>query len=125
MSTRRGQSRRSPGWSFAFGAALVAAAIAVACAHYLSFHWIVAALAGLNIATFGLYGLDKRRARRGTVRVPERTLLFFGFVGGSPGALLGQKLFRHKTRKRSFQIMFWVLVVLQGAVIAYVLYKSS
>jgi uncharacterized membrane protein YsdA (DUF1294 family) len=102
-----------------------AAAIAVACAHYLNVHWILAALAGVNIATFALYGLDKRRARGGGIRVPERTLLLFGFVGGSPGALLGQKLFRHKTQKRTFQVAFWVLMVLQVGVIAYVLYERG
>jgi uncharacterized membrane protein YsdA (DUF1294 family) len=100
-----------------------AAAIAAAAAYYLSLHGILAALAGVTVATFALYGLDKRRARRGALRVPEWTLLLFGFVGGSLGALLGQYVFRHKTQKRSFQVMFWMLVVLQIALVAFVLYN--
>ena len=75
---------------FAVGTAVLAAAIAAGCAFYLEAHWIVAALAGVNLATFALYGLDKWRARRDAWRVPEGTLLLFGFLGGSPGAILGQ-----------------------------------
>ncbi len=68
--------------------------------------------------TFGLYGYDKRAARRGTWRVPERVLHGLALLGGSPGALLGQRVFRHKTAKRSFQFAFWAIVVLQVALIA-------
>lgn len=59
---------------------------------------------------FLLYGVDKRRARRNRRRISERTLLIAAFVGGWPGAWLGQVLFRHKTEKFIFRCMFWSIV---------------
>lgn len=55
-------------------------------------------LIGINILTFLLYGVDKRRAKRGAWRISEKFLLGCGVLGGASGALAGMKLFRHKTR---------------------------
>ena len=55
-------------------------------------------LAAVNVVTFTVYGIDKRKARRGTWRVPEKTLFLLPLLGGSVGALLGMKVFRHKTK---------------------------
>jgi uncharacterized membrane protein YsdA (DUF1294 family) len=68
----------------------------------------------LSLITFCLYGLDKSAARRGRWRVQESTLHFLSLFGGWPGAMLGQKVFRHKTRKRYFQVMFWLTVLLNA-----------
>ena len=66
--------------------------------------WVfLGALAVINAAAFVAFGLDKWKARRGTWRTPELTLVLFAVLGGWPGALLGMRTFRHKTRKRSFQ----------------------
>jgi uncharacterized membrane protein YsdA (DUF1294 family) len=73
--------------------------------------WILVALyVGVSLVTFGVYGWDKHRARRGGRRVPERTLHALALAGGWPGAWLAQVTFRHKTRKGSFQIGFWAVV---------------
>lgn len=65
--------------------------------------WIFAALLALvSLVAFLLYGLDKRRARRGAWRIKESVLLSFGFFGGAIGALLGMRTFRHKTRHLRF-----------------------
>lgn len=56
----------------------------------------------INAASLTAFGLDKRQARRGGGRVPERTLLMMALAGGWPGAKLGQRRFRHKTRKQPF-----------------------
>ena len=72
----------------------------------------------LSIVTFVLYWLDKRRAVRGGRRVPESTLQLLAFLGGWPGALLGQRRLRHKTKKTPFLILFWFLVAAHVALVA-------
>lgn len=65
---------------------------------------LLSILGALNLWTLLAYGWDKRRATRGQDRTPESTLLLLAAVGGVVGAWLGVRLFRHKTRKRSFLI---------------------
>ena len=55
-------------------------------------------LAVINLLTFIVYGADKRRARKGKWRVPEKTLFLLPLLGGSVGALLGMRVFHHKTK---------------------------
>ncbi|EJN2864284.1 TPA: DUF1294 domain-containing protein [Salmonella enterica] len=64
-----------------------------------------------NVLTLAIYGVDKTAARKTWRRVPESTLLVFGIVGGWPGAIVGQQLFRHKTQKQPFKIYFIVSVI--------------
>ena len=63
---------------------------------------IAVLLVALNAVSFALFGIDKRRARRGARRIPEATLLLSALVSGTVGAWLGMRVFHHKTRKRSF-----------------------
>lgn len=72
----------------------------------------------VNAVTFALYGFDKKSARRGVARVPEYLLLLGGFAGGTLAAILGQRFFRHKTKKLRFQFQFWGLTALQLALLA-------
>lgn len=82
--------------------------------------WVVVIAYGvLSVVAFLTYGLDKRLARKDKRRVAESTLLMLGLLCGWPGALLAQRVFRHKTIKRSFQISFWVMVVVNVAVFSY------
>ncbi|MCU0754895.1 MAG: cold shock and DUF1294 domain-containing protein [Xanthomonadales bacterium] len=69
-------------------------------------------IAGLSLWCFVVYGLDKRAARHGNPRVSERRLHLLSLVGGWPGALIAQSVFRHKTIKQPFQTVFWTTVVL-------------
>ena len=46
---------------------------------------------------------DKRKAKRGAWRVPEKTFFLVALLGGSPGAILGMRLFHHKTRHWYFK----------------------
>ena len=76
----------------------------------------VAAALGLllvNFLTFVCFGVDKARARSGDRRVRESDLLVLAVVGGTPGALLGRKVFRHKTRKQPFSTQLMVIGALQ------------
>ena len=87
------------------------------------------ALLGLYAVTsciaFALYGLDKSAARRGMWRTPELTLHAVSLIGGWPGALLAQSVFRHKTRKQPFRTVFWVTVVLNCAAASWVLLQVA
>ncbi len=73
----------------------------------------------LNLTTFAMMGIDKRRARHRRARIPERTLFLVAVLGGSLGILLGMKVFRHKTRHNSFRYGMPGLLLGQMAVIMY------
>jgi uncharacterized membrane protein YsdA (DUF1294 family) len=71
------------------------------------------ALWGLwNLATLLLFGYDKLKSRGEGRRVPERTLLWWMFIGGWLGAWLAMSWFRHKTQKSSFRVyaILWTLL---------------
>ncbi|MCP4453375.1 MAG: DUF1294 domain-containing protein [Planctomycetes bacterium] len=80
---------------------------------------------GISLITFVQYGWDKRQARKQKRRIPEKRLHLLALAGGTPGAFLGQLTFRHKTRKKRFQIVFIGVVLLQMAVIATVIYLKN
>ena len=54
-------------------------------------------LIALNIVTFFVYGIDKWKAKRAKWRIREAALLGLAVLGGSIGALLGMKVWHHKT----------------------------
>lgn len=91
-------ARRQPGWYDAAAA------------------WIAA----VNLVTFAYYGFDKYRARRGGRRVPEVVLHGLALAGGSPGAYLAMRTFRHKTIKGRFRLVFWGIVLVQLALAGWV-----
>ena len=66
----------------------------------------------VSVVAFFLYWSDKRRACTGGWRIPENILHGVELAGGWPGALIAQQVFRHKTRKVSYQVLFWVIVLL-------------
>ena len=63
---------------------------------------IIGTIILINTWTFMLFGFDKLRAEAGSWRIAESTLLGFALLGGSAGAFLGRRVFRHKTRKEPF-----------------------
>lgn len=67
----------------------------------------------INIITFLLYGSDKKRARWDRRRIPEKVLLGLAAVGGSVGAWMGMKVYRHKIRKWKFIIGVPLILILQ------------
>lgn len=80
--------------------------------------WLIAWYGMLSIVACATYGADKSAARRGAARVSEQALLTLGLVGGWPGALVAQQVFRHKTRKRTFRRVFWATVVVNVIALA-------
>ena len=73
-------------------------------------------LAAVNLITFFVYGADKRRARiPGARRVPEKTLFALALLLGSAGALLGMRVFHHKTRHWYFRLGIPAILLVQLA----------
>ena len=68
-----------------------------------------------SLISFGAYAKDKAAARDNTWRVPEAHLHLVDVLGGWPGGLVAQDLLRHKTSKTSFQVVFWMTVVVNIA----------
>jgi uncharacterized membrane protein YsdA (DUF1294 family)/cold shock CspA family protein len=75
---------------------------------------VIATYGVVSILTFLGYWLDKSAARRGQWRTKESSLLFLGLAGGWPGAVVAQRVLRHKSRKQSFQVAFWGTVVMNS-----------
>jgi uncharacterized membrane protein YsdA (DUF1294 family) len=77
-------------------------------------HPLIMWLIATNITTFAFYGLDKTFARRSLrTRIPELTLQTLALVGGTIGALVGMEIFRHKTVKGSFRMIFFLITAFQ------------
>jgi peptide-methionine (R)-S-oxide reductase len=66
----------------------------------------------MSVITFVAFYRDKRRAVKDRARTPEKTLHLLELLGGWPGALLGQRLLRHKSRKMSYRIVLGVITLL-------------
>lgn len=77
-----------------------------------------------SVIAFIHYARDKAAARAGLRRTSEQRLLILGLVGGWPGALLAQQTLRHKTAKRSFQLRFWLSVVINLLALGWLLVAS-
>ena len=65
----------------------------------------------INIFTFFVMWLDKRKAKKGRWRIPENTLLIFVILGGGVGGIAGMYTFRHKTQKMKFVIGFPLILI--------------
>lgn len=81
--------------------------------------------AGMSLVLFFFYWKDKAAAQRDDWRTPEKRLHVLAVLGGWPGALAAQHLLRHKSRKRSFRIVFWLTVLLNLAALAVLLWPVA
>lgn len=79
-------------------------------------------LAAINAVAFIAYGIDKWKAKRGQWRIAETTLLLLAALGGSLGAWLGMKVWHHKTQHKKFRYGIPMIIIMQLAAIAYLLY---
>lgn len=83
--------------------------------------WLLLVLAGLNLLTYWTYAADKKAARTGRRRVPEKQLHTLALLGGWPAAWLAQQTMRHKSSKTAFRAVYWASMLLNCAVLlAYV-----
>ena len=73
----------------------------------------------INIVTFLVYGIDKWKAKQGSWRISEATLLILAAIGGSIGALLGMKIWHHKTMHKKFKYGLPLIPIIQIILIGY------
>ena len=90
----------------------------------LRYQIILAALLLVNIVAFAAYGIDKRKAQRDSWRIPESTLLLLAFFGGAIGALLGMRVFHHKTKHWKFKILVPIFLILQLALAGWLICRG-
>ena len=74
----------------------------------------------INVVTFLVYGIDKWKAKQGSWRISEATLLILAVIGGSIGALLGMKVWRHKTMHKKFKYGLPLILLVQIALINFI-----
>ncbi len=108
-----GKVQKSPYFIFSIAAFVIVICSIFYMRHQYPLYGIWAYLIAVNVCTMIFYAYDKIISSTKSVRVPERVLHFLTLAGGTPAALLSQKMFHHKSIKRSFQIQFWVIVVIQ------------
>ena len=75
-----------------------------------------AGYAAMSLLAFLLYAADKRRATRGEWRISEATLHLVELFGGWPGALVAQRVLRHKRQKRGYMLLVWLIVAVHAAI---------
>ena len=77
----------------------------------------------MNLLAFALMGIDKMRAKRGSWRIPEKTLFLVTALFGGLGGTLGMRVFRHKTKHWYFEFGFPALLAVQLVLLAWLLTK--
>ena len=86
--------------------------------------WIlVIYLVIINLVLFVTMAIDKQKAKRDKRRVPEATLFLMALIGGSIGGIAGMYCFRHKTKHMSFVIGFPAILILELALVIFILVK--
>lgn len=81
----------------------------------------------LSLVTYATYGSDKKRAKRGARRVPEKTLLLMSFFGGAFGGFAAMQIFRHKTKGEHwyFTAVNLLGIVLHAALLVFLFLKMQ
>ena len=79
----------------------------------------------VSLWAIGLTFYDKRAARRGSWRIKERTLITVAMIGGSVAMLVTMRAIRHKTRHAKFMVGIPMIIILQAAAVALILWGSN
>ena len=86
--------------------------------------FIIIYLIIVNIVGFAIMGIDKRKAIKRSFRVPEATLFIIALIGGSLGSIIGMRVFRHKTRHWYFVVGMPAILLVQIALLVFLLTSS-
>lgn len=84
---------------------------------------LLATYSAMSMVTFAAYAVDKFKAKHAMWRMPEKTLHLMELCCGWPGALLAQRLLRHKSYKPSFRRVFWLMVLMNVCLVSLVALK--
>lgn len=84
---------------------------------------IIIYLLVINLIGILIMYIDKRKAKYGRWRIPEKTLLLVALLGGSIGTIIGMYWFRHKTQKLKFVLGFPTILISEIVIITYLLLK--
>ena len=87
--------------------------------------WWLLLYGAMSAISFGMYAWDKRAAIEHSWRTRESTLHAAALLGGWPGAVAAQQLLRHKNRKVSFQLVFWLVVIVNIAAFAVLVWRVA
>ena len=82
---------------------------------------IVYILICINVVTFLVYGIDKWKAKHSKMRIREAALLMLAVLGGSIGALLGMRVWHHKTMHKKFKYGLPLILLAQIALIYFII----
>ena len=67
----------------------------------------------INIIGFLVMYIDKKKAKKGKWRIPEKTIFIITVLGGGIGTISGMYAFRHKTQKLHFTIGLPTITILE------------
>lgn len=84
---------------------------------------VIVYLLAINLIGFLIMYVDKKKAKYGKWRIPEKTLLIIALLGGSIGTITGMYVFRHKTQKLKFTLVFPTILISEIIIITYLLNK--
>jgi uncharacterized membrane protein YsdA (DUF1294 family) len=106
--------RQSTGEAFTWIALVLLALPVLMLVMYFGFSWVFAVLAGINIATLGLFFYDRYASHhRWLPRVPETTFLYFIFFGGTPSAILANRILYFNRQLPEVHWSFWLMILFQ------------
>ena len=86
-------------------------------------HYLMIVYAMINVISFSLYGIDKRRAKRNRWRIRESVLLGVTWLMGGVGAWAGMRVFRHKTKHTAFAVSAPLAAALQMILMGYATFR--
>lgn len=109
-------------WLFYSATAFVASAAAAIVLRFLNISPLILGLIGVNIGAFFVFFIDKVTAPKNGLRLPEMLSYFLAIIGGGPGIIAGMHLFRHKTRKASFQLIITLIFFVELMVVKLILW---
>lgn len=90
---------------------------------YLTLTNVSIYLLSINLIGILIMLIDKKKAIKGSWRIPEKSLLIVAMLGGSIGTMIGMYWFRHKTKKLKFTLGFPIILITEIILIIYFLIK--